>query len=290
MCAGGVHDANVWPRADLPELEPALKTLGTTMCEVATALLRACAHALEADRLEAQDTVGSTSACVAGAAFGGVGATDCNGQSGQTAGSDAHSGRHRGVVAQAVPSSQCTTRSPPRLQLAPPLSEQRSNKARLLHYYPVPGEHAAPEAWCGWHVDHGTLTALTSAMYLPSPLPPHQRARELAADELPCPDGSIGLHVRTRAGEVVRVTAARDQLLFQAVRSDYVASADSVVLIVGEKMVLQVVTVLSMLRATARWRDRARAACEAGLCSAQQQDDACMVKGNGVDRATTHVR
>ena len=290
MFAGGVHDANVWPREDLPELEPALKTLGATMCKVATALLRACAHALEADRLAAQDTVGSTSASAAGAAFGGVGATDCNGQSGQTAGSGAHSGRHRGVVAQAVPSSQCTTRSPSRLQLAPPLSEQRSNKARLLHYYPVPGEHAAPEAWCGWHVDHGTLTALTSAMYLPSPLPPHQHAPELAADELPCPDGSIGLHVRTRAGEVVRVTAARDQLLFQAVRSNYaVASADSVVFIVAKTFV-ELQGVLSMLRATARWHDRARAACEATTRGAQQQDDACMVGGSGVDRATTRVR
>lgn len=47
-------------------------------------------------------------------------------------------------------------------------------KARLLHYFPM-SEEACKESegkddefssWCGWHNDHGSLTGLTSALYL----------------------------------------------------------------------------------------------------------------------------
>ena len=57
---------------------------------------------------------------------------------------------------------------------------------------------------------------LTSSMYLPAQLPPDTAAHELAAHELDCPNDTIGLHVRKRNGQVVRVTAPRDQLMFQA--------------------------------------------------------------------------
>lgn len=55
------------------------------------------------------------------------------------------------------------------------ISESKCCKARLLHYFPLVHEEedaSAPESsdlfssWCGWHNDHGSLTGLTSALYL----------------------------------------------------------------------------------------------------------------------------
>jgi isopenicillin N synthase-like dioxygenase len=57
---------------------------------------------------------------------------------------------------------------------------------------------------------------LTSAMYLPACPPAGLPSSALAALELPCPDATTGLHVRTRSGAVVRVTVPKGQLLFQA--------------------------------------------------------------------------
>jgi isopenicillin N synthase-like dioxygenase len=46
-------------------------------------------------------------------------------------------------------------------------------KARLLHYFPIANDDSAMDSadnefssWCGWHNDHGSLTGLTSALYL----------------------------------------------------------------------------------------------------------------------------
>lgn len=48
-------------------------------------------------------------------------------------------------------------------------------KARLLHYFPREADLGSAEeddgnfsSWCGWHNDHGSLTGLTSAMYMDS--------------------------------------------------------------------------------------------------------------------------
>lgn len=46
-------------------------------------------------------------------------------------------------------------------------------KARLLHYFPIDPSHLADDQfsfsnWCGWHNDHGSLTGLTSAMFIDS--------------------------------------------------------------------------------------------------------------------------
>lgn len=101
-----------------------------------------------------------------------------------------------------------------RPRLVRPLAEQRSNKARLLHYYPnTGGASTTRDAWCGWHFDHGTLTGLTAAMFLPSDAP---GASLSAAREVASPDRQAGLHIRTAMGEIVRVSPQRDQLLFQA--------------------------------------------------------------------------
>ena len=36
----------------------------------------------------------------------------------------------------------------------------------MLHYFPFEEKGEAEGDWCGWHNDHGSLTALTPAMYL----------------------------------------------------------------------------------------------------------------------------
>ncbi|RSH91299.1 hypothetical protein EHS25_009598 [Saitozyma podzolica] len=58
------------------------------------------------------------------------------------------------------------------------ISGSKSNKARLLHYYPesassssmpAASERVANDALCGTHLDHSLLTGLCSAMYLDQP-------------------------------------------------------------------------------------------------------------------------
>ena len=46
------------------------------------------------------------------------------------------------------------------------ISTGRSHVGRLLHYFPFDDKVAQDDAddWCGWHNDHGSLTALTSAI------------------------------------------------------------------------------------------------------------------------------
>lgn len=98
-------------------------------------------------------------------------------------------------------------------------------KARLLHYFPAdfvnkhdvvggdddetsgdgsPSEEANFSNWCGWHNDHGSLTGLVPAMYF--------NAR---GEEVPCPDPTAGLYIKSRNGELVHVQIPSDALAFQ---------------------------------------------------------------------------
>ena len=36
---------------------------------------------------------------------------------------------------------------------------------RMLHYFPFDKKGITEDDWCGWHNDHGSLTALTSAIF-----------------------------------------------------------------------------------------------------------------------------
>ena len=49
------------------------------------------------------------------------------------------------------------------------ISKSITHKARLLHYFPISKEEAAPtpnnDSWCGLHIDHSVITGLTSAIY-----------------------------------------------------------------------------------------------------------------------------
>lgn len=98
-----------------------------------------------------------------------------------------------------------------------------TTKARLLHYFPPPGEVADGEekeedldSWCGTHLDHGCLTGLTSAMYVDETSTPPDIAQGVELQELSGPpDPDAGLYIRDRKGQTVKVGIPRDALAFQ---------------------------------------------------------------------------
>ncbi|XP_024523436.1 uncharacterized protein LOC112343704 [Selaginella moellendorffii] len=83
------------------------------------------------------------------------------------------------------------------------LKNSLCHKGRLLHYYPSKCSGTKSSSWCGWHVDHGSLTGLTCAMY----------TRE--GREIDCPDSEAGLYVRTRSGAIVKATFGKDDIAYQ---------------------------------------------------------------------------
>ncbi|QDZ25332.1 2-oxoglutarate/Fe(II)-dependent oxygenase [Chloropicon primus] len=92
-------------------------------------------------------------------------------------------------------------------------------KARLLHYFP-PSEVKTETSdekmgdWCGWHLDHGSLTGLTSAMFT-----------DCKGNQVDNPDPQkCGLYVKSRKGETVRVTYTKDCIAYQVGESSEVMS------------------------------------------------------------------
>lgn len=88
------------------------------------------------------------------------------------------------------------------------IKESAQNTGRLLYYFPRNCQekvmHAEDVDWCGWHNDHGSLTALASAMYLRNGV----HAKDLALTK-------TGLHIQNRRGEIVRVTHGPNDIAFQ---------------------------------------------------------------------------
>lgn len=75
----------------------------------------------------------------------------------------------------------------------------------MLHYFPYSKVSKSTEAdWCGWHNDHGALTALTSAMYI------DKDGNEISLTK---PEG--GLYAKNRFGEIERIAIPQDMLAFQ---------------------------------------------------------------------------
>ena len=125
--------------------------------------------------------------------------------------------------------------APPSLGLRRVVEESRAHKARMLYYFPVPQpSEAAPDAasvpaaapaaapstldddvssYCGWHNDHGSLTALTSSMYF-----------DATGSEIQSPDTSCGLHVRSRRGVTLQVAIPPDCCAFQVGESAQIHS------------------------------------------------------------------
>ncbi|XP_028795722.1 uncharacterized protein LOC114751231 isoform X2 [Neltuma alba] len=90
--------------------------------------------------------------------------------------------------------------------LEPILRRSRCHKGRLLYYFPAQQgtlDGSSMSDWCGWHTDHGSLTGLTCGMFKRNGV------------EVPCPDGTAGLYIRTRSDQVVKVVFGKDDIAYQ---------------------------------------------------------------------------
>lgn len=115
----------------------------------------------------------------------------------------------------------------------------KTTKARLLHYFPtksgVQANHAeiadaingedegGLDDWCSTHIDHGCLTALTSAVYIDEsthlPSYPAWAEPTTSFPYLPFlptpPDPDCGLYIQSRTGTITKVVIPADCLAFQ---------------------------------------------------------------------------
>jgi isopenicillin N synthase-like dioxygenase len=84
------------------------------------------------------------------------------------------------------------------------IAESRTTKARLLNYFPQ-SQATAEREWCGWHNDHGALTALTTAMYINS-----------NGEQVPAPDTRAGLAAAPRnSAQQLKVNIPADHIAYQ---------------------------------------------------------------------------
>ncbi|KAF9583879.1 hypothetical protein BGW38_008248 [Lunasporangiospora selenospora] len=96
------------------------------------------------------------------------------------------------------------------------VAKSKTTKARLLHYFPQTSapdtteELGDKDSWCGWHLDHGSLTGLTSAMYIDE-----SKIATEGLVEIACPDPDAGLYIRNRGQKIVKASIPRDHLAFQ---------------------------------------------------------------------------
>lgn len=94
------------------------------------------------------------------------------------------------------------------------ISTSQTTKARLLHYFPpapgvaLPANDEPVDSWCGFHLDHSLLTGLCSAMYL-------QEGESPDPQVIPSPSPTSGLYIRTRGGDLIKVSIPVDSLAFQ---------------------------------------------------------------------------
>ncbi|EFJ13385.1 hypothetical protein SELMODRAFT_122337, partial [Selaginella moellendorffii] len=99
------------------------------------------------------------------------------------------------------------------------LKNSLCHKGRLLHNYPrfrcsscckflkascSKCSGTKSSSWCGWHVDHGSLTGTIDLCNV------HKRRKEID-----CPDSEAGLYVRTRSGAIVKATFRKDDIAYQ---------------------------------------------------------------------------
>jgi isopenicillin N synthase-like dioxygenase len=96
------------------------------------------------------------------------------------------------------------------------VKESNTTKARLLHYFSFEKEQSTvnknEDDWCGEHVDHSCLTALTSELLLNEDDSTQQEVFVDSSDEQA---RQAGLHIKNRHGETVKVTIPKDCLAFQ---------------------------------------------------------------------------
>eukprot|EP00478_Filoreta_tenera_P000582 GABV01000587.1.p1 GENE.GABV01000587.1~~GABV01000587.1.p1 ORF type:complete len:411 (+),score=177.70 GABV01000587.1:28-1233(+) len=102
------------------------------------------------------------------------------------------------------------------------VSKSLNCKARLLHYFPIDEAKAAAVAdeadkedqWCGWHLDHGSLTGLAGALFT-----------DTEGQQVPNPDPeNAGLWIKNRAGQLVHVVVPPEYMAFQIGETAQIAS------------------------------------------------------------------
>ncbi|KAI6045079.1 Clavaminate synthase-like protein [Pisolithus marmoratus] len=98
--------------------------------------------------------------------------------------------------------------------LAELIGRSQTTKARLLHYFPPGpgdgkgGEDEPIDSWCGFHLDNSLLTGLCAAMFL-------REKEDGQPSVVPSPSPESGLYIRTRGGELTKVSIPDDCLAFQ---------------------------------------------------------------------------
>lgn len=89
----------------------------------------------------------------------------------------------------------------------------KSHIGRILHYFPFDNKGLAEDDWCGWHNDHGSLTALTAALYTDS-----------HGEEIKFPLKTGGLFAKNRFADTAKITIPQDMLAFQLGESTQILS------------------------------------------------------------------
>ncbi|PPQ67417.1 hypothetical protein CVT25_005996 [Psilocybe cyanescens] len=93
------------------------------------------------------------------------------------------------------------------------IRDSQTTKARLLHYFPPPlssisSKESPIDSWCGFHLDHSLLTGLCPAMFL-------RRNSDGSNEIVDSPSPTSGLYIRTRGGQLVKVSIPEGCLGFQ---------------------------------------------------------------------------
>ena len=97
---------------------------------------------------------------------------------------------------------QCPTY--PKNKLQDVIRLGNAHVGRLLHYFPFNTKENVEDDWCGWHNDHGALTALTSSMYI-----------DKDGKELKFKETKGGLFAKNRFSETAKISIPADMLAFQ---------------------------------------------------------------------------
>jgi len=88
------------------------------------------------------------------------------------------------------------------------IKESKNCKARLLYYFPKKEEEKdeskSEDDWCGWNLDHGTLTGLTCSMMV------NEKGEECITN-----DKRPGLYIKNRKGETIKASWPTDTLHFK---------------------------------------------------------------------------
>ncbi|CAI5494897.1 unnamed protein product [Closterium sp. Naga37s-1] len=185
---------NVWPSQDLPELEPAFKALSRMIVDVGKQLLQHCDSYVHSRNPHVPP----------GKLLRVVEQSPC----------------HKARLLLYLPPQQPPP-TPPAAQGEgqPPVDTSRASREEEAVACAGNGGDGGASAsesltavadadvssWCGWHLDHGSLTGLTRAQFW-------RGGEALEGSEL---DPSCGLYIRTRDGQIVQARIPEGCIAFQ---------------------------------------------------------------------------